>query len=58
MQEFSFRGMRIIEDTLNAVNQADEIGGLDSNEYVLVMMYLSNELKERSQIAVNKLIGD
>lgn len=56
--EFSFKAIRIIEDTLNAVQQADEIEGLDLNEYVLVMMYLSDELKAKSQIIVNKIIED
>lgn len=55
---YSFRAMRIMEDTLNAVQQADELGGLSLTEYVLVMMELSNELKARAQVAVDKIIGD
>jgi hypothetical protein len=55
---FSFRAIRIIEDTLNALSQADEIGGIeDLEEYARAMSFLSDEMKRRAQSAVDLMIG-
>ncbi len=56
MTGFTFRAMRIIEDTLNAVQQADELGGLDLEEYVRVMDYISKDLSERARCALDNLL--
>lgn len=55
-KEYSFRASQIIEDTLNAIQQADEIGGLDLEEYISVMEYLKKELNERKNCAMSNLI--
>jgi hypothetical protein len=55
-KEFSFRASQIIEDTLNAIQQADELGGLELEEYISVMKYLANELHERKNCAMSNLI--
>jgi hypothetical protein len=56
---FTYRASRIIEDTLCAVDQADEIGGVeDLEEYVRMMMVLSDELQERAQVAMDRLIKE
>ena len=54
--QFTFRASQIIEDTLNAIQQADELGGLELEEYVSVMKYLANELHERKNCAMSNLI--
>lgn len=57
--EFSYRAIRIIEDTLNAVQQADELGGIyDLEEYARMMTVLSEEMQSRAQTAVNRLIKE
>jgi hypothetical protein len=56
MTDFSFRAVQIIEDTLNAVQQADEIEGLDLEEYVRVMHYLAKDLNERASCAIDNLL--
>lgn len=57
MSEFSYRAMRIMEDTLNAVQQADEIGGIETlEEYARMMIVLSEELEVRAQVALGRMI--
>jgi hypothetical protein len=56
MTEFTYRATQIIEDTLNAVQQADELGGLDLAEYVRVMYFLANDLNERAKCAIDNLL--
>lgn len=56
MTEFTYRATQIIEDTLNAVQQADELGGLDLAEYVRVMDFLANDLNERAKCAIDNLL--
>lgn len=56
MTEFTYRATQIIEDTLNAVQQADELGGLDLAEYVRVMDFLANDLNERARCAIDNLL--
>lgn len=57
MSAFSFRATRIIEDTLNAVGQADEIGGVETlEEYARMMMYIVDELRSRAGVAVDRMI--
>jgi hypothetical protein len=56
MTEFSFRAVQIIEDTLSAVQQADELGGLDLAEYVRVMDFLAKDLNERAKCAIDNLL--
>lgn len=56
--EFSFKASRIIEDTLNAINQADEIQGLEIVEYIAVMDFIANELRLRASVALNILLAD
>ena len=54
---FSFRTQRIIEDTLNAVNQAEELDGVqDLEEYARMMLVLIDELQSRAQVAMNRLL--
>ena len=54
---FSFRAQRIIEDTLNAVNQAEELDGVqDLEEYARMMLVLIDELQSRAQVAMNRLL--
>lgn len=56
---FSFRAKRIIEDTLNALAQADELGGVeDLEEYARMMMVLSDEMQSRAQNAINQLLAE
>jgi len=55
---FTFRAKRIIEDTLNAVQQADELAGLELEEYARMMMLLSDEMRMRARTAVDRLIKD
>ena len=52
---FTTRAKQIMDDTLNAVNQADEIEGLELEEYVRVMMVLADELNERAHVAIMRL---
>lgn len=54
---FSYRASRIIEDTLNAVAQADELEGLELEEYARMMMVLSDELQARAQTAIDQLMN-
>ena len=55
---FTYRASRIMEDTLNAVNQADEIGGVeDLEEYARMMMVLSDEMRMRARTAIDRLIA-
>ena len=54
---FTYRASRIIEDTLNAVAQADEIEGLELEEYVRVMMVLADEMRMRARTAIDQLIA-
>ena len=57
MSGFSYRASRIIEDTLNAVQQADEIGGVESlEEYARMMLVLSEELEARAQVALGRMM--
>ena len=54
--QFTFRASQIIEDTLDAIQQADELGGLELEEYIRVMEHLTNELRDRKSCAMNNLI--
>ena len=57
MSEFSFRAVRIMEDTLNAVQQADELGGIETlEEYARMMIVLSEELEVRAQVALGRMM--
>lgn len=57
MSEFSYRALRIMEDTLNAVQQADELGGIETlEEYARMMIVLSEELEVRAQVALGRMI--
>jgi hypothetical protein len=56
MKNFTFRAVRIIEDTLNAVQQAEEFDGLELEEYVRVMQHISEELQARASEAINQLL--
>ena len=56
MNQFSFRAKQIIEETLDAIQQADELGGLELEEYIRVMEYLANEVRDRKSCAMNNLI--
>ena len=54
---FSFRAERIIEDTLNALQQAEELDGVqDLEEYARMMLVLIDELQSRAQVAMNRLL--
>jgi hypothetical protein len=53
MQSFSNRALSIIEDTFKAIDQADEIEGLELEEYARVMEYISEELHCRANNAYN-----
>jgi hypothetical protein len=58
-QAFSIRASRIIEDTLNAVQQADEMeADLGHDEYVRLMMVLADELNKRAHVAIMKMVGE
>lgn len=53
---FSDRANSIIDDTLKAVQQAEEIGGVESlEEYARVMLRLSDIFQDRAQIALDRL---
>jgi hypothetical protein len=56
MTDFSFRAVQIIEDTLNAVQQADEIEGLDLGEYARVLYHIADILKDRADNAIDNLL--
>ena len=50
---------RIYEDTLNAVAQADEMeADLGLDEYAQLMMALSDELRRRARVAVDRMIKE
>ena len=53
MQSFSLKALSIIEDTFKAIDQADEIEGLELEEYARVMEYISEELHYRANNAYN-----
>lgn len=54
--KLSFRAMRIYEDVMNAVQQAEEYGAdLGLEEYAMLMMTLSNELNDRTHTAVMRI---
>ena len=55
---FTLRASRIMEDTLCAVNQADEIEGLELEEYARMMMVLSDEMRMRARTAIDRLIKE
>jgi hypothetical protein len=55
---FTLRASRIIEDTLNSVAQADEIEGLELEEYARMMMVLSDEMRMRARTAIDRLIKE
>lgn len=54
--QFTFRASQIIEDTLDAIQQADELGGLELEEYIRVMEYLANEMHTRKCCAIGNLL--
>ena len=57
MNGFSYRAVRIMEDTLNAVQQADEIGGIETlEEYARMMIVLSEEFEVRAQVALGRMM--
>jgi hypothetical protein len=56
MQTFTFKALRIIEDTFNVIDYADEIEGLEIEEYARVMEYISEELHCRANNAINQLL--
>lgn len=56
MKDFTFRAVQIIEDTLNAVQQAEKLEGLELAEYVRVMEYLANEIHTRKCCAIGNLL--
>ena len=54
---FSIRAQRIMEDTLNALQQAEEMDGVqDLEEYARMMLVLIDELQNRAQVAMNRLL--
>lgn len=54
---FSTTAQRIIDATMDAVDQADELGGVESlEEYVRMMMVLSDEMRMRARFAIDRLI--
>ena len=53
MKSFSLTALRIIEDTFDIIDQADEINGLELEEYARVMEYISEELHTRANNAYN-----
>jgi hypothetical protein len=55
-KEFSFRAKQIIGETLETIQQADELAGLELNEYIDFMDYLIKELNERKKCAIKNLI--
>lgn len=56
---FTTRAKQIMDDTLLAVNQADELGGVESlEEYARMMMVLSDELRMRARTAIDRLIEE
>lgn len=56
MTEFTPRAKQIIEDTLNAVQQADELEGLGLEEYARVLYYIADTLKDRADNAIDNLL--
>lgn len=57
--QFSFRATRIMEDILNAAQQAEELDGIeDLEEYVRTMVTLSEEFARRARVAVVRLLED
>lgn len=56
MNNFTPRAVQIIEDTLNVVQQAEELQGLELEEYVRVMEYLANEIHTRRCCAIGNLL--
>ena len=56
---FSVVAQRIIDATMDAVDQADELGGVESlEEYARMMMVLSDELRMRARSAIDQLIEE
>ena len=54
---FSYRASRIIEDTLNAAQQAEEMDGIETlEEYVRVMSVLRDEFEYRAQVALGCML--
>lgn len=55
---FSFRASRIIEDTLNTLEQAEEAKDYEISleEYARVMMVLSDELQRRAHKVIDELL--
>jgi hypothetical protein len=53
---FSFKAHQIIEDTFNILDYADEIEGLELEEYARVMQHIAEELQARASEANNQLI--
>ena len=54
---FSFRAQRIMEDTLNALQQAEELDGVqDLEEYARMMMVLAENIEQRAQVAIDRLL--
>ena len=56
---FSTTAQRIIDATMDAVDQADELGGVESlEEYARMMMVISDELRMRARNAIDRLIKE
>lgn len=54
---FSYRASRIIEDTLNAAQQAEEIDGVETlEEYARMMMVLVDEFQARAKVAIDRML--
>lgn len=57
MKDFSFRAVRVMEDTLSAAQQADELGGVETlEEYARMMLSLSDEFNRRAKVAINRML--
>lgn len=56
--DWSVRGGLFLENVMDALQYADELGGLDSVEYVRVMNYLSDECRRRANRCVSRMLQE
>jgi len=55
---WSVRGGLFLENVMDAIQYADELGGLEGVEYVRAMNYLSDVCRQRANRCLNRMLQE
>ena len=55
---WSVRGGLFLENVMDAIQYADELGGLEGVEYVRAMNYLSDECRRRANRCLHRMMQE